>query len=70
MSGDERARIDRAVETAGLSRSEWIRRRCEATTDDEYWLHTVTSGARTWDETTCFRDHALSELEPSMSIAV
>ncbi|OFL43635.1 hypothetical protein HMPREF2768_00170 [Propionibacterium sp. HMSC068C01] len=34
MSGDERARIDRAVETAGLSRSEWIRRRCaEATTD-------------------------------------
>mgnify|MGYP002776703316 CR=1 FL=1 len=32
------ARIDSAAETAGLSRSEWIRRRCaEATTDvDEH----------------------------------
>ncbi|MEA5651322.1 MAG: ribbon-helix-helix protein, CopG family [Cutibacterium granulosum] len=31
------ARIDSAAAAAGLSRSEWIRRRCaEATTDDEH----------------------------------
>jgi len=47
MSGDERARIDRAAETAGLSRSEWIRRRCtEALDTPQAWADAHATLAR------------------------